>query len=271
MMLPPAMLLSMLLLACLALRLLSWAGRRRGALPHAMANLGLPDVRSLMPTLCLLLCAVPVVVWLSCRADAPAGSYRQPIDDAHADAPVFPGLDGERSAPGIDQLVAPRRPSFGAPWKPSLVTPWRHAPGSVNRDWRLLDEDFARRLALVFKIMRQVHGYDMALVEGYRSAERQDVLAYAGAHVTRAKAFQSYHQHGRAADCAFLRDGALHISEKDPWTMRGYRLYGLVAESVGLRWGGRWAMQDYGHAELPLAASQGLRMGSGQAWAAPDG
>jgi peptidoglycan L-alanyl-D-glutamate endopeptidase CwlK len=34
--------------------------------------------------------------------------------------------------------------------------------------------------------------------------------------------------------------------------MRGYRLYGAVAESVGLRWGGRWAMHDFGHAELAL-------------------
>jgi hypothetical protein len=44
--------------------------------------------------------------------------------------------------------------------------------------------------------------------------------------VTNAKAFQSYHQFGLAADCAFLRDGKLVISEKDPWAMRGYQFYG---------------------------------------------
>lgn len=255
---PPTMLLSLLyfFLACFGLRLLSYAGGGRRALQHAMANLGLPDVRSLLPTLGLLLYAVPAVVWLSSRADGPAGFYRQPFDDEqfHADRLALPGPDGEGSEAGTNQLVPPRRPSFGTPPRPSFVMPWRHAPGGVNRDWRLLDADFARRLALVFKIMKQVHGIDMVLVEGYRSAERQNLLAYAGAHVTRARGFQSYHQHGRAADCAFLRDGALHISEKDPWTMRGYRLYGAVAESVGLRWGGRWAMQDFGHAELPRAA-----------------
>jgi peptidoglycan L-alanyl-D-glutamate endopeptidase CwlK len=53
-----------------------------------------------------------------------------------------------------------------------------------------------------------------------------------------------------AADCAFLRDGKLVISEKDPWAMRGYELFGEVAEAAGLTWGGRWKMMDFGHTEL---------------------
>jgi peptidoglycan L-alanyl-D-glutamate endopeptidase CwlK len=32
--------------------------------------------------------------------------------------------------------------------------------------------------------------------------------------------------------------------------MRGYQLYGQVAESLGMVWGGRWAMMDFGHTEL---------------------
>jgi peptidoglycan L-alanyl-D-glutamate endopeptidase CwlK len=32
--------------------------------------------------------------------------------------------------------------------------------------------------------------------------------------------------------------------------LRGYQLYGQVAESVGLTWGGRWKMMDFGHTEL---------------------
>jgi peptidoglycan L-alanyl-D-glutamate endopeptidase CwlK len=31
--------------------------------------------------------------------------------------------------------------------------------------------------------------------------------------------------------------------------MRGYQLYGMVAEQVGLVWGGRWKMMDLGHVE----------------------
>ncbi|MET3129979.1 peptidoglycan L-alanyl-D-glutamate endopeptidase CwlK [Oxalobacteraceae bacterium GrIS 1.11] len=124
--------------------------------------------------------------------------------------------------------------------------------GAASRSWNLLDHDFSRRLLLVFKIMKESHGYDMALLEGYRSPERQNILAAAGPTVSNAKAFQSYHQYGLAADCAFFRDGKLLISEKDPWAMRGYRWYGEAAESVGLHWGGRWTMMDFGHTELRL-------------------
>jgi peptidoglycan L-alanyl-D-glutamate endopeptidase CwlK len=121
---------------------------------------------------------------------------------------------------------------------------------SASRNWTLLDADYTQRLLLVFKIMKEQHGYDMAILEGYRSPERQNLLAGMGGNVTNAAAFQSWHQYGLAADCAFLRDGKLVISEKDPWAMRGYELYGQVAESVGLTWGGRWKMMDFGHTEL---------------------
>jgi peptidoglycan L-alanyl-D-glutamate endopeptidase CwlK len=148
-----------------------------------------------------------------------------------------------------EQLVAP------APLPPLVfttaeVTLVRPMLDSANRNWQLLDPAFAQRLLTVFKIMKERHGYDMAILEGYRSPERQDALALAGAGVTNARAFQSYHQFGLAADCAFLRDGKLLISEKDPWSIRGYQLYGEVAEAAGLTWGGRWTMMDFGHLEL---------------------
>jgi peptidoglycan L-alanyl-D-glutamate endopeptidase CwlK len=121
---------------------------------------------------------------------------------------------------------------------------------SASRNWTLMDPEYTQRLLTVFKIMKEQHGYDMAILEGYRSPERQNMLAGMGSNVTNAAAFQSWHQYGLAADCAFLRDGKLVISEKDPWAMRGYELYGQVAESVGLTWGGRWKMMDFGHTEL---------------------
>lgn len=127
--------------------------------------------------------------------------------------------------------------------------------GSASRNWEQLDHDFSQRLLWVFQSMKREHGYELALLEGYRSPERQNMLAAAGSNVTNAKAFQSYHQFGLAADCAFLRDGKLVISEKDPWAMRGYRLYGEVAEAAGLHWGGRWTMMDFGHVELRLAGT----------------
>lgn len=121
---------------------------------------------------------------------------------------------------------------------------------SASRDWAMLDADFTQRLLTVFRVMKERYGYDMAILEGYRSAARQDALARLGPGVTNARSWQSWHQYGLAADCAFVRDGRLVISEKDPWAMRGYQLYGEVAESVGLTWGGRWKMMDFGHTEL---------------------
>lgn len=122
----------------------------------------------------------------------------------------------------------------------------------ASRNWGMLNPDFHQRLLMAFKIMKERHGYEMALLEGYRSPARQTLLASMGGLVSNAGAFQSYHQYGLAADCAFWRDGKLIISEKDPWAMRGYRLYGEVAESLGLTWGGRWQMMDFGHTELRI-------------------
>lgn len=121
---------------------------------------------------------------------------------------------------------------------------------SASRDWQLMDAEFVQRLLLVFKLMKERHGYEMVLLEGYRTPERQNQLLAKGWHVTQAAANMSYHQYGLAADAAFMRDGRIVISERDSWVMRGYELYGEIAEQVGLTWGGRWKMQDYGHVEL---------------------
>lgn len=120
---------------------------------------------------------------------------------------------------------------------------------SADRRWDQMDPEFVQRVLTIFKIMKEEHGYDMALLEGYRSPERQAMLAAKGSHVTMAGAFQSYHQVGLAVDCAFYRNGKLIISERDPWAMRGYQLYGQVAEQMGMTWGGRWKMMDLGHLE----------------------
>jgi peptidoglycan LD-endopeptidase CwlK len=122
----------------------------------------------------------------------------------------------------------------------------------ANREWRQLDADFRQRLLTIYRLMAG-QGYQMALIEGYRSPERQAVLASYGPHVTRAGAYQSYHQYGLAADSAFYRNGKIVISEKDPWAMEGYRLFGDYAESAGLVWGGRWKMMDFGHVEMHKA------------------
>ncbi|MES2150766.1 MAG: M15 family metallopeptidase [Pseudomonadota bacterium] len=172
---------------------------------------------------------------------------------------MLPGYEAGELAPNAqvaallagEQLVAPAPlpPLAFSTREVALVRPML---GDASRNWGLLHTDFAQRLLLAFKIMKEQHGYEMTLLEGYRSPARQDMLAGLGGHVSNARALQSYHQYGLAADCAFWRDGRLVISEKDPWAMRGYRLYGEVAGSLGLSWGGQWAMMDFGHTELRL-------------------
>lgn len=121
---------------------------------------------------------------------------------------------------------------------------------NADRNWKKMNSEFVQRLLTVYKVMSDQYGYDMVLLEGYRSPERQARLLQKGSHVTKAGSYKSYHQFGLAGDSAFIRNGKIVITEKDPWAMRGYKLYGKVAKSAGLVWGGDWRMMDLGHVEL---------------------
>lgn len=170
-----------------------------------------------------------------------------------ADRQIAVLLEGEQLVP-----PAPLPPDVFTTREVELVRP---DVVNASRNWSLLDQEFTQRLLVVFKLMKERHGYEMVLIEGYRSPERQARLFEQGAHVTQAGANMSYHQYGLAADSAFYRDGKVLISERDPWAMRGYQLYGEIAEQVGLTWGGNWKMQDYGHVELRRSGVLGRAAG----------
>lgn len=216
------------------------AGLGRGASGSLRTLLRLLKQRYLLLLAAGVLLTVPPLLALMLSGRGMLSGYDS---DTHAINDQIAGLlQGE-------QLAAPAAlppPVFTT----AEVTLVRPLLDGANRNWQLLDPAYAQRLLLVFRIMKERHGYDMAILEGYRSPERQNALAAAGPSVSNARAFQSYHQFGLAADCAFLRDGKLVISEKDPWAMRGYQLYGVAAEAAGLTWGGRWTMMDFGHTEL---------------------
>ncbi|MCG5259589.1 M15 family peptidase [Cupriavidus gilardii] len=202
-----------------------------------------------------LLCAAGVVATPPIVALALRPKLLFEYDDAlrEPDQKISALLNGERLVP-----PAPLPPEVFTTQEVERIRPTIR---EASRNWDLLDADFRQRLLLVYKIMRDEHGYEMALLEGYRSPERQARLAAMGTHVTKAGAYHSYHQFGLAADSAFYRDGKLVISEKDPWAMRGYELYGQIAESAGLTWGGRWKMMDLGHVELRRPGVLGKKPG----------
>ena len=118
----------------------------------------------------------------------------------------------------------------------------------ADRDWSKLDPDFVQVVLQIMKKMKE-RGYSLALLEGYRSPERQDNLAQMGTMVTKAKGGQSRHQYGLAVDLAPMKDGKVIISEKDPWASEVYAALGEEAKAAGVTWGGNWSFRDYGHIE----------------------
>lgn len=117
---------------------------------------------------------------------------------------------------------------------------------------------------LVEKVKRILYacaelGHPMMVTSGVRTdAEQQALYAIGrtkpGRRVTNLDGInkRSNHQtkadgYGHAVDCAFLVNGKPSWAEHHPWA-----LYGLMAESQGLIWGGRWTtLVDRPHIELP--------------------
>lgn len=113
-----------------------------------------------------------------------------------------------------------------------------------------VDPDLLERLNRVYKELREVHGYTVMPVETFRSPERQASLLATGGGVTTVGAMRSCHQYGLAVDSVVFRNGVPQWDVDDPWTMRGYQLFGELAEREGLDWGGRWTNpRDYAHVE----------------------
>lgn len=151
-----------------------------------------------------------------------------------------------RLALSEEKLVPP------PPLPPSIFIGYeRLSLESADRDWDKLQPAFRRSLLVLLKRMA-ADGYQFVLLEGYRSPERQDALAAMGSRFTQARAFESRHQFGLAADIAPLRNGVLAFDFDDPWTQAAYLDLGKEARISGLLWGGLWKLQDYGHVEAAL-------------------
>jgi len=131
-----------------------------------------------------------------------------------------------------------------------MVTPEER----TSRTLAQLDEDFAGKVRQVLDAMRAI-GRPMVAYDGKRTAAQQQALfakgrTAPGAIVTHLDGVtkHSYHQSGKAVDCAFLVSGA-------PWSLSwdgspaGWEVYMACGEALGLTAGGRWRMRDYPHLE----------------------
>jgi hypothetical protein len=126
---------------------------------------------------------------------------------------------------------------------------------------------------LVAKVNRLLYalaelGFPMMVTDGART-DAEQILAYKKGRDASGRVVQPHavvtncdgihtrsnhqvHEDGfaYAVDCCFLVDGRPSWDDKLPWD-----LYGLAAEKLGLRWGGRWSHPvDRPHIEMPVTA-----------------
>ena len=120
-----------------------------------------------------------------------------------------------------------------------------------------LDEGFRERLRM-FERKLAAAGIRARMICGLRSMEEQARLYAIGRRgkkgeriVTRAKPGYSYHNFGLAADYAA---GGFSAQQREQ--------FGQIAESLGLTWGGRWQIGDFGHVEWRAKALAELRSGA---------
>ncbi|WP_449468420.1 M15 family metallopeptidase [Stenotrophomonas humi] len=192
-------------------------------------------------TLSIALLAVPPVLILKMRQTVVLTEF-QGEDYSTSGTMVAQLLRGERLRPPPPPPPEAFITAEVRRLKPEIVT--------ADRKWEQIDSDLQQRVLAIYEVMRRQYGYEMVLIEGYRSPERQAELM-AGGKATRAGAWQSCHQYGLSVDSAPIRDGKLQWNMEDPWTQRGYYLYGELAQQAGLEWGGSWrSIKDYVHVEM---------------------
>lgn len=136
---------------------------------------------------------------------------------------------------------------------PGTIIP-AHDPEHLERLTQLHPDLIAKVHTILLRL-------PLFVVQGFRTAEYQRTLweegrSRPGHIVTNCDGYAtpSNHQaktdgYGHAVDLAFLPTAAF----PDPFDLRHpWQQYGLLGESLGLVWGGRFHLKDYDHLELPM-------------------
>lgn len=136
----------------------------------------------------------------------------------------------------------------------------------------LLEPSFAAKLRAANEALLAKFGWTFCIVEGWRSGSQQNVDYQKGREgsqivnrrqvITNAKAGQSMHQYGLAADIVpYLQgeDGALN------WNAESPQFHAMVEalKGQGLSWGGDWkSIGDFDHfqvADLPYTPTEAMQ------------
>lgn len=97
-------------------------------------------------------------------------------------------------------------------------------------------------------------GIELAIVESYRTHSKQAEYFGMGRQYTRSAGGKSKHQYGLAIDVVPLVNGIPQWENKTLW-----KRVGVIGESLGLRWGGRWrSPYDPAHFEWTGGATTAL-------------
>jgi hypothetical protein len=132
----------------------------------------------------------------------------------------------------------------------------QHQASNINNNPDDLHPEFKFKLMEVMNRLEE-KGHRFQLLETLRSEARQNALyeqgrnpEKPGAVVTSARANESAHQFGLAADLAPVIEGTVSLDTNNPQTLRAFEALGREAQAQGLVWGGHWKMLDWGHVEM---------------------
>lgn len=153
-------------------------------------------------------------------------------------------------------------PSNPSPRPLAWTIPKAHGPvyrffhPKQERVWKGVSPALREKVEAVLAQLA-AEGFDIRVVEGYRSPERQAALLASASGVTSVGSWGSCHNYGLALDARVFINGAPSWDLDDPHVLAGFMRFGELSEMVGLNWGGRWtAPRDYPHVELKTECGQ---------------
>lgn len=106
-------------------------------------------------------------------------------------------------------------------------------------------------MALDFIAKAKTAGIEIKITAGLRTFDDQQKLynqgrTTAGKIVTKAKPGQSFHNYGLAIDIVPIVKGKATWDDESLW-----QKLGVIGESAGFEWGGRWKFVDKPHFQYP--------------------